>query len=74
MTGTHWTFDGTTFWSFDDPLSASRKGDYANCRGLRGMMFWELSGDDPTGSLLTAMSTQLRSASSACHDVWLPLP
>lgn len=74
MTGTHWTFDGTAFWSFDDPLSASRKADYANCRGLRGMMFWELSGDDLTGSLLTAMSAQLRSASSACHDVWLPLP
>jgi hypothetical protein len=37
-------------------------------------MFWELSGDDPTGSLLTALSARLRSASSACHDVWLPLP
>ena len=25
-------------------------------------MFWELSGDDPSGSLLTGMSTQLRNA------------
>jgi len=74
-TGTHWTFDGSTFWSFDDPQSAKWKADYANCRGLRGMMFWELSGDDyPTGSLLTAMSDQLRSASSACRNAWLPLP
>ena len=73
-TGTHWTFDGSTFWSFDDPESASWKADYANCRGLRGMMFWELSGDDPTGSLLTGMSTRLRNAGPACHDVWLPLP
>ena len=73
-TGTHWTFDGSTFWSFDDPQSARWKADYANCRGLRGMMFWELSGDDyPTGSLLTAMSGRLTSDGSDCHDVWLPL-
>jgi chitinase len=65
-TGTHWTFDGSTFWSFDDPQSAGWKADYAKCRGLRGMMFWELSGDDTTGSLLTAMSGQLRSAGSGC--------
>lgn len=73
-TGTHWTFDGSTFWSFDDPVSASWKADYANCRLLRGMMFWELSGDDPAGSLLGAMSNQLSSSNPACHQVWLPLP
>ena len=73
-TGTHWTFDGSTFWSFDDVWSASRKADYANCRGLRGMMIWELSGDDPDGSLLNGMSAQLRNASSACHAAWLPQP
>ena len=37
-------------WTSGDPVSASWKADYANCRGLRGMMLWELSGDDPTGS------------------------
>jgi chitinase len=73
-TGTHWTFDGSTFWSFDDPESARWKADYANCRGLRGMMFWELSGDDPTGSLLTAMSSQLRNPGLTCHEMWPPLP
>ena len=73
-TGTHWTFDGSTFWSFDDSQSASWKADYANCRGLRGTMFWELSGDSPTGSLLTGMSTQLRNATSTCRSAWLPLP
>ena len=73
-TGTHWTFDGSTFWSFDDSQSASWKADYANCRGLRGTMFWELSGDGPTGALLTGMSTQLRNSSSTCHSAWLPLP
>ena len=38
------------------------------------MMLWELSGDDPAGSLLAGMSDQLRSTSSACHEVWPPLP
>ena len=73
-TGTHWTFDGSTFWSFDDSQSASWKADYANCRGLRGTMFWELSGDSPTGSLLTGLSTQLRNASSTCHSAWPQWP
>jgi chitinase len=73
-TGTHWTFDGSTFWSFDDPVSAAWKADYANCRGLRGVMFWELSGDEPKGSLLTGMATRLRSDGSTCRSTWLPLP
>jgi chitinase len=73
-TGTQWTFDGSTFWSFDDPVSAAWKADYANCRGLRGVMFWELSGDEPKGSLLSAMVARLRSASSTCRDAWVPLP
>jgi GH18 family chitinase len=54
-------------------VSAGWKADYANCRGLRGVMFWELSGDEPKGSLLTGMATQLRSDGSSCHDAWLPL-
>ena len=62
-TGTHWTFDGNEFWSFDDPQSASWKADYANSRGLRGVMFWELSGDDPAGTLLKALADSLRPAS-----------
>jgi chitinase len=74
-TGTHWTFDGSTFWSFDDPVSASWKADYANCRGLRGVMFWELSGDDPQGGLLTSMSSRLKSGDAGCRAAWSqPVP
>jgi len=62
-TGTHWTFDGNEFWSFDDPESAGWKADYANGMGLRGVMFWELSGDDPGGALLKALAGKLRSPS-----------
>jgi chitinase len=73
-TGTHWIFDGSTFWSYDDPQSASWKADYANCRGLRGVMFWELSGDDSNGTLLAALDTRLRDPNSACHASWPRLP
>ena len=73
-TGTHWTFDGSTFWSFDDSTSAAWKADYANCRGLRGAMFWELSGDDPARSLLSALSTRFTLPGSTCREAWLPLP
>jgi chitinase len=69
-TGTHWTFDGNEFWSFDDAISAEWKADYANCNGLRGVMFWELSGDDPAGTLLEALATRLGHASSGCRDAW----
>ena len=73
-TGTHWIFDGSTFWSYDDPQSARWKADYANCRGLRGVMFWELSGDDSNGTLLEALETQLRGPNSACHATWPAQP
>lgn len=71
-TGTHWTFDGSQFWSYDDPRSAGWKADYANCRGLRGVMFWELSGDDPGGTLLGALQTRLRHPDSGCRTAWPP--
>jgi len=70
-TGTHWDFDGSQFWSYDDPTSAGWKADYANCRGLRGVMFWELSGDDPRSTLLNALADQLGKMEYSCHG-WSP--
>jgi chitinase len=65
-TGTHWTFDGSQFWSYDDTVSVSWKADYANCEGLRGVMFWELSGDDLDGSLLNALDERLGNVEFTC--------
>ena len=50
LTATHWTFDGSEFWSFDDEQSLGWKAGYVNQNHgtygpLRGVMFWELSGD-----------------------------
>src|ERR1035437_1811341 len=57
-----WIFNPQTgvFWSFDDPDSLSVKMDYVKRMHLGGVMFWELSGDDDSGSLLKAIYRGLR--------------
>jgi chitinase len=50
----------TGIWvSYDDPLSAGAKADYIHENNLGGAMFWELSGDDAQGSLVTAFKGKL---------------
>jgi chitinase len=44
------------FWAYDDPLSARIKGEYVEALGLGGAFFWEFSGDDAQGSLVSALS------------------
>ena len=46
-----WLFDGTTFWTFDDPLVLLQKTLYIRTHGLGGAMMWELSGDDANATL-----------------------
>jgi chitinase len=54
-----WLFDGTTFWTFDDPRVMKHKAHYVRKEGLGGIMFWELSGDTPDGELIDAISDGL---------------
>ena len=53
--GAPWLFDGKTFWTYDDPISAERKARFARDQELGGVMIWELSGDTGTGDLLKAV-------------------
>lgn len=55
--GAFWIYnpDGGIFWSYDDPLVLGEKMRYIRDNGLGGVMFWELSGDDPTGTLIQAI-------------------
>jgi chitinase len=57
-----WIFDATSgiFWSYDDPAAMSEKAAYIRAKGLGGAMLWELSGDDATGTLITAISDGLK--------------
>jgi len=57
--GAAWLFDGTTFWTFDDPPIMSAKAQYVSEHKLGGIMFWELSGDTPDGELIGAISDGL---------------
>ncbi|MGZ8557668.1 MAG: glycoside hydrolase family 18 protein [Chitinophagaceae bacterium] len=41
-----------TFATFDDPVSIKNKTQYAIDKGLRGIMFWELTLDKQSGGLL----------------------
>jgi chitinase len=53
----NWLFnsDKKIFWSIDTPQSIELKTRYCQAHHLRGIMFWELSGDDDKGTLINAM-------------------
>jgi len=57
-----WVFSPTDgiFWSYDDPTAIGEKTAYIRSKGLGGAMFWELSGDDAGGTLITALSNGLK--------------
>jgi chitinase len=57
--GAAWLFDGTTFWTFDDPAVMTAKAGYVRRNKLGGIMFWELSGDTPNGELIAAIANGL---------------
>jgi chitinase len=58
--GFAWLFDGTTFWTFDDPTVMRQKTAYIRRTGLGGAMVWSLDGDDADGSLIDAIHRGLR--------------
>ncbi len=49
-------FDGTTFWTYDDPAVMQTRVSYAKTKQLRGIFAWSLDGDTPTGDLVAAIS------------------
>jgi GH18 family chitinase len=57
---TAWYYDGTNFWSYDDPASIGLKMDYVQALGLGGVMAWSLDGDDASGTLMNAVYQGLR--------------
>jgi chitinase len=49
--------DERIFWTLDEPQSLALKKRYADAYGLRGVMFWEISGDDNVGTLVKTLYT-----------------
>ena len=58
--GAHWIFNGSTFWSFDDPANIQRKMNYVKAQSLGGAFSWEFSGDDANGTLIKAVANGLK--------------
>jgi chitinase len=58
--GVAWLYDGTNFWTFDDPVALGEKMDYVVDHHLGGAMAWSLDSDDAHASLVRAMDAGLR--------------
>ena len=59
-----WLYDGSTFWTFEDPTSIRAKAAFARDHHLAGAMIWELGNDTPTGDLVHAAHQGLNPAAS----------
>ena len=57
--GFAWVFDGTTFWTYDDPFVITEKMAYVRLRGFGGAMVWSLDGDDANGTLTRTIDRTL---------------
>jgi chitinase len=57
--GFAWLFDGSTFWTFDDPTVMRLKTAYIKHKGLGGAMMWSLDGDDANATLLRTIHSGL---------------
>ncbi|MFB7128003.1 glycosyl hydrolase family 18 protein [Kitasatospora sp. NPDC056273] len=55
-----YTGAGGQWWTFDDAWSISQKTAYLKSKNLLGGMIWEMSGDTPSGTLMSALDTGLK--------------
>jgi chitinase len=58
--GFSWLYDGTNFWTFDDPTMMRQKVDFIRDNRLGGSMVWSLDGDDDQGTLTDTLFRGLR--------------
>jgi chitinase len=58
--GHTYLYNGTTFWTYDDPEQLTQKTNYIKNKGLGGAMVWSLDGDDANASLTRAIARGLR--------------
>jgi chitinase len=62
-----WLLDGSTFWTYEDPVSIRSKAAFAQSEHLAGLMVWELSEDTATATLLNAAYDALTHPRAAEH-------
>lgn len=54
-TGALWLYDGTEWWTYDDPQLLEQKMEYVKEQSLGGAMIWSLDGDTSDGELTRAL-------------------
>ncbi|HWG98322.1 MAG TPA: glycoside hydrolase family 18 protein [Pilimelia sp.] len=57
--GHAWLFDGTTFWTYDDPVVVLQKTQFIRKERLGGAMVWSLDGDDANATLTKTIALGL---------------
>ncbi len=55
-----YTGGGGQWWTFDDTWSIGQKTAWLKSQNLLGAMIWEISGDTPSGTLITALDSGLK--------------
>lgn len=63
-----WLFNDTTFWTYEDPQTICYKTNFVSDLRLAGVMFWELTGDDANGTLISAIHDGLSQKSTEPGD------
>lgn len=61
ITRAFWIFDGTTFWTYNDPQELTTKMHYILSRNLGGAMIWSMDADDASGTLISTINRGLHS-------------
>ncbi len=51
------SYEQKRFWTYDDSKSAALKSRYVDAYNLRGIMFWDISGDDSVATLSNSIYT-----------------
>ncbi|WP_228718287.1 glycosyl hydrolase family 18 protein [Kitasatospora acidiphila] len=59
-TQSSWIYDGTDFFTGDTPQAIAARGTYASGKGLGGIFAYSLEADDPSGTLVNAMTSSMK--------------
>ncbi|MFE6867089.1 glycosyl hydrolase family 18 protein [Kitasatospora sp. NPDC057692] len=60
VAGHAYIYNGTVFYTYDDPIEIARKTAWIKSQGLAGAMIWAFDGDTPSGELMAAVDNGLK--------------
>ncbi|WP_395293328.1 glycosyl hydrolase family 18 protein [Kitasatospora hibisci] len=60
VAGFAYLYNGTVFYTYDDPTEIARKTAWIKSQGLAGAMVWSFDGDTASGELMAAVDNGLR--------------